>query len=92
MTTPAGAPRRKEKVNNMLWNKEIPTEEGWYFWCERKVKDPFYWHTYYVALTDLDLYLDGLFDRAGAIPAVTFWENGVEVHPPEKGFWKIISF
>ena len=46
--------------DHVLWNKETPTEEGWYFWCERKVKDPFYWHTYYVAHTDLD-------------PAVTFF-------------------
>jgi len=62
-----------------MWNKDIPTEEGWYFWCDRRVRDPFYWHTYYVAIINVD-------------PTVTFWENGVEVPPPEKGFWMAISF
>ena len=58
-----------------MWDKDKPTEEGWYFWRKTKVQsDPWKWNTYYLIPNEAEC-----------------WENGTEVFWPKGGQWQAIN-
>ena len=62
-----------------LWERGLPTEEGWYFHKKREATDdPFYWTTYFVMKEEDDS------NRS-------FWQDGTDVHMPDGGWWSKIN-
>ena len=65
-----------------MWQKERPTEEGWYFWRKTKLMvDPWKWEAYFISN-----------EGSEAEPDMRCWANvGVEVHWPTGGWWNRIA-